>query len=343
MIIPSRRGFLGLTAVALTATLAGCSEASAPPSPEKGPAVAKPSPVLSEEKLQTILTEVTKSLAKADSSKNVADLAPRVSGSAAEFRKATYDIIKKVPEHQATLVRPSDQLVVPLMTTSESFPRQTIALVKDVAKDGLPFFVGLEQKDAKSQFTSWGWARQFPGVTMPTVAGSGVGAELVAGDAKDLVLPPLQALSEYAEILSFGHADRDPEDLFAEDPFQKGVHKEMAEERAKINRGVAQDQVATVGERYALKKGEYIGIRTADGGAIAMGTLISARTISVRAGSIKITEDNLYTKLAGKKEFAKSMVRNFGSTVMLYIPAKGSDAQIQPIGAFKVLLSVSGS
>lgn len=339
----NRRGFLSVGSLSLAGVLAGCSQESTPPAVDPGPQLAEPTAVIDKPRFQAILEEFSAALQKADKELDVAPLAPRVSGSAAEFRKATYALISKVEGHENSLQRPSSTLVVPVASTNEGFPRHAIALVDDSAEGGLPFFVGLTQKDARSAYTSWGWARQAAGVQMPSVPGAQTGAAEVPIDAKDLVLGPKDALARYAAILSDGHQNADKDDLVLEDPFQKSVHKEIQGERAQINKGVKPDSVGTIHESYAVKDGEYLGLRTADGGAMVMGTLTSSRKLAVRSGSIEYDKENIFTKVAGTKEFTKEIVRTYGSTVLLYIPPKDSGQKIQPIGAYKVLLNVTGS
>lgn len=340
----SRRSFLGLTALTAAGALSACGSEKKPPKVDPGPKLASPTPELTGTKLGEILTQFAGALEKADAEKNGDLLAPRVSGSAAEFRRATYDIIAKVPEHESALQRPSDKLVVPISSTTEGFPRYALALVDDAANAGeARFFVGLEQKDARSDYTSWGWARQAAGIEMPTVPSAEAGTTQVNIEDKGLVLTPKEALAKYAAVLTDGHDNADPDDLILEDPFQQSAHAEIQGERAQMNEGVDWDEVASVREEYAVKEGEFLGLATAEGGAVIMGTLTSTRRVSVNSGSISYSEDNLYTKLAGTKKFEKELVRTYGTTVLLHIPAKDSGAKVQPIGAYKVLLSVSGS
>ena len=150
----SRRSLLGLTALTAAGALTACGSEKKPPKVDPGPKLASPTPELTGTKLGEILTQYAKALEKADAGKNADLLAPRISGSAAEFRRATYAIISKVPEHESALQRPSDKLVVPIASTSEGFPRYALALVDDAANAGeARFFVGLQQKEARSDYT----------------------------------------------------------------------------------------------------------------------------------------------------------------------------------------------
>lgn len=53
-------------------------------------------------------------------------------------------------------------------------------------------------------------------------------------------------------------------------------------------------------------------------------------------------EDNKYTKLIGRKEFKETYVRNYGTTVALYIPPADAGTQIQPVGGTQTALGASG-
>ena len=340
----SRRHVLGMVAGSASAVfIAGCTREPAPPGVDRGPALAQPTPALKQDRFDIILTEFQEELAAADEARDAALLNSRVSGSAAEFRAATYALIEKYPAHESELTRPSAEATVWIAATSEYFPRHALAFVQDEDPSRLPFFVGFTQASPRAQYTSWGWARQAALVDMPSVPGAATGAQEVAIDANDLLLTPQAALEMYAGLLSHGHHNADPDDLISEDPFQQKVHEDIQTERRRINDGVELDQVATVHERYSVKEGEYLGLRTADGGAIVMATLLSTRRLDVRSGAINYSAPNIVTELTGTMEFRKEVVRTWGTTVLLHIPTKDSGSKIQPIGAFKVLLGVSGS
>ena len=159
---------------------------------------------------------------------------------------------------------------------------------------------------------------------MPTVPSAEAGTTQVDLEQQGLVLTPKEALAKYAAVLTDGHDKADPDDLINEDPFQQSAHAEIQGERAQMNEGVDWDEVASVREEYAVKDGEFLGLATAEGGAVVMGTITSTRRVSVNSGSISYTEDNLYTKLAGTKKFEKELVRTYGtvSYTHLTLPTK---------------------
>src|SRR5699024_11340210 len=67
-----------------------------------------------------------------------------------------------------------------------------------------PYFMALQQEDAKSPYTTWGWAQQAVGVDMPMVPDAAVGSEQVTPDSEGLVMTPAKALELYASVLSLG-------------------------------------------------------------------------------------------------------------------------------------------
>lgn len=348
--VPRRGLFVGAGSLVAAGVLSACaSEPEAPPAPPKGPSAAEPTPVNTVEQFETVVSEVNAAVLAADKKADVKKLAPRVTGSAVTFRKSAYAMIKKAEEWAAFLSVPGESLLVPMTTVTAEFPRVAIALVEDSEKDGVPYFMALQQADAQSPYTSWGWAQQAVGLEMPQVPNELVGAEKVAVDSEDLLMTPATALALYAKVLSNGDED-DPDDLLADDPFKLERHEQIKTERKELNAGVEKDEAATVKETYKVTDEEFVGLRTDDGGAIVMGTLTSTRTVSIKDGAtMRYAEDNAYTKVIGSKEFTKEYVRTYGAHVALFIPAKGAEgatkgatAQVQPIGATLTTLGATG-
>lgn len=340
----ARRGLLlGAGSLLAGGLLPACSsEPEAPPAPPEGPSLAEPTPVAGSEQYSTYVTEVHEAVVEADEARDAALLEPRVSGSAAEFRTAAYEMIAEVEEWAEDLKVPGAELLVPMTSVGTEFPRVAIALVSDSVEDGVPYFVALAQKDARSPYTSWGWAQQAVGIEMPMVPHEQVGSEPVAADAGDLLMTPAEALALYAQVLSDGDG-ADPDDLLAPNPFQTGTHERIQTEREELNAGVEWDEAATIKEVYSVTDGEHVGLRTEDGGAVVMGTMTSTRRVSVKDGAtMRYAEDNKYTKLIGTREFTEEYLREYGTTVAMYIPAADSDQQIQPIGATQTALGASG-
>ena len=341
-----RRGlFLGAGSLVASGLLAACTTEPAPPeAPPTGAPAGDPTPVQTVEQFATIVPEINAAVVAADEARDAAQLAPRVSGSAVEFRTAAYAMIAKAEEWAEDLKVPGTELIVPMTSVTAEFPRVAIALVQDsVAEDGVPYFMALQQADAKSSYSSWGWAQQAVGIEMPVVANEQIGAEQVTAETEGLVMTPAEALALYATVLTEGDAG-DPDDLIAPNPFQTGTHERIQTERSELNAGVEWDEAATVREAYTVKDTELAGLRTDDGGAIVMGTLMSTRKVSIKDGAtMRYAEDNKYTKVIGKKEFTTEYIREYGTHVALYIPSQDAGGQVQPIGATQTALNARGS
>ena len=339
-----RRGLLlGAGGLLASGVLAACgSEPEAPPAPPTGKELAEPTPAQTEEQLEAIIPEINAAIVKADEEKDAKLLAPRVSGSAAEFRKALYALIEKDPEWADELMVPGAEVLVPMSSLTEEFPRVAIALVEDSAKDGVPYFMALHQDDARSGYTTWGWAQQAVGIDMPTVPSVVVGSEALARDAEGLLMTPAEALSLYAKVLSDG-SKADPDEQLADNPFQTATHERIQAERKELNEGVEQDEAATIHETYKVREKDFVGLRTEDGGAIVMSTLMSSRKVAIKDGAtMRYAEDNKYTRVIGKREFTEEYVREFGTHVALYIPSADAGGKVQPIGATQSALNASG-
>src|SRR5699024_3026038 len=149
---PTRRHlFLGAGGLLTGGILAACSsEPEAPPAPPEGPSLAAPTPVTTTAQFEGFVTGVHEAVVAADEARDASLLAPRVSGSAAEFRTAAYEMIAEVEEWAEELMVPGSELIVPMTSTGVEFPRVAIALVSDSVEDGVPYFMALRQADARS-------------------------------------------------------------------------------------------------------------------------------------------------------------------------------------------------
>ncbi|MCS6710906.1 hypothetical protein JSY14_02305 [Brachybacterium sp. EF45031] len=351
---PDRRTLLAGTGfLTLSGVLAACAPSEdTPPAASSGASDGTPTPNLRPEQIERVVGEIVATVAEADKAKDAAALAPRVTGSAAAFRTAAYAAQKAEPELASQiagqLVPPSSAVFAAVPTLGTGFPRSSVVLTGDASDQPLTF-LQITQEDARAPYTTWGWAVQMPGVPMPRIAPEGAGAEAVPPDADDLLMTPTQALAHYAKVLSDGAA-ADPRKQLAADPYLTAMHKGIQDERAQLNRGVEQDQVATIREVYTPVGTEQAAVRTTDGGAIVMGTFTSVRRLAVKPGAtvggftVEGGAPSLPAALTGRTEFTREFVRDYGTTVALHVPPRSaSGGKIQPIAALRHFLRSSGS
>src|SRR5690606_41678019 len=79
----------------------------------------------------SLLPYTTLFRSEADKAKDVKKLAPRVVGSAADFRKSAYAMIKKAKEWADELHVPGETIIVPMTSVDSEFPRVAVVLVED--------------------------------------------------------------------------------------------------------------------------------------------------------------------------------------------------------------------
>lgn len=353
----SRRRLVGGAGALLAGgLLAACAEEpGTPPAPSTGTESATPTPNTTEEQLTAFVTAVNDQLTEADEERDAELLAPRVVGSAATFREDLYELIGRAENEEdfednwnQEFSRPGPTLYTALTSTSAEFPRVAIALsTPEVAEgeDSTVFsFLALRQEDARSPYTTWGWAQQMDGVEIPEKLPNALtGSEPVGLEAEGLLMTPKDALALYAKVLSDGNGP-DSEDQLAPNPYQDTVHDQIQAERASLNEDVEEDVAPTVKEVYEVVEDDLLGLRLEDGGAIVMSTFTSTRTLTIRAdATLSYDEENPITDVLGTRELTDELVRTYGTTVALYIPAEGSDAQIQPIAATRIITGVEGS
>lgn len=335
----SRRGLFGAAAAASALVMAGCSEEEAPPKANPGPGIEGPTPAAEPGQLLWVVKDVNAHLKAADESLDAAKLAPRISGSAAEYRKALYEIIKKDDSYKSALERPSDNPVLSVSTNNDNYPRFIMTVAKGEKADDLPYLMIMQQDGPRDPYHCWGWAKQAAnGPAMPAAI---VGAAPVVRDATDYVFRPYEAINLYVDALNKGLKDG-LEQKVAPDAFMTSMREVVDKLRAMLNKDVPPDSIATVEETYAVSTKEFAGIRTADEGALIFTSLKSTRKITVKKGTVTYPE-SVYTRVAGKTSFTKEVVVNAGETIVLYVPAKKNGGKVQLVAGFKSLLSVTGS
>src|SRR5699024_7007086 len=140
-----RRGlFLGAGGLLAGSLLAACSsEEAPPPPPPTGKELAEPTPAQTTEQITAIVPEVNAAVVAADEARDPEQLAPRVSGSAVEFRTAAYAMIEKAEEWAEELRVPGAVLLVPLTSVTAEFLRVAIVLVSDSVEVGVSNFLML--------------------------------------------------------------------------------------------------------------------------------------------------------------------------------------------------------
>ncbi|WP_454051390.1 hypothetical protein [Cellulomonas sp. Marseille-Q8402] len=328
-----RRPGLARTAVATVALLglAACANPVPQPTPDAAPAV--PPPALTVAQSTSVLDQVGEVLATGDAALDAAGLPARLSGPALDIRTAEY-----VRATATNGERPPVSLPMTAQTTivpdTDTWPRTQMVVTEQPADLQAPLLLVLQQDGPREPYRLWSWARLGPSVQMPATADPAIGSEPVAPDDTSLLLPPTEAIAQYADVLTNGDASAAAA-TFPPDFFRTAITEAR-------NQTVASLQaVATVAETTAPVDGSVTALRTADGGAIVVGRLSTVTTVTLSQGSITLN-DPFDAALAGKGSVTSNLVRTWTDVVALYVPPAGGAEQVSVLAAEHARTSVTG-
>ncbi|WP_263732663.1 hypothetical protein [Cellulomonas sp. SG140] len=328
----SRRagGLVVMTAV-LGSVLAGCAAAPPAPHPQAAPAV--PPPVLSLAQTTTVLSDLGKVLTTGDAALDPNALTARVMDPALAMRHAEYLRAQATNgQRPPTALPTSAQAVIEPRTST--WPRTQV--VVSVQPDDLqaPRLLVLEQATPREQYRLWGWARLFPGVSMPATATPGAGSPVLSADASGLSLRPDQVMPAYADVLSNGDGSQSAPQ-FAPDPFRTSVTS------ARQTLATNVKDVGNAAETYTPDPAPLTVIGTVDGGALVIGKMTTVSTVSITVGGAKLTLSPVESALAATSEATQSLVRTYTDVLVFRVPPAGSTAQVQLVAAEAVLTAVA--
>jgi len=337
----TRRASAGLTALAALSLLAGC--AIPVPSPEAQPEAPESMPVLDEPRIERILTDLDEVITAADEEQDADLLEDRVTNPALRIRAAEYQLAQATADDDdayspRTLITSPQAEVV---SVSQDWPR-TMLVVTEIA-DGanVPLLLTLEQEDPRSPYQLHHWVRLLPGTEMPPTAVPATGSEQVAADASGFLVSPEEAISEYADILTYGE-DSDFADSFAlgDDEFYSLIRDEAD------NLDVV-DEAGTFAQRTHPTDEPVIALATEDGGYVVLGEMRTRQKFTKTISGSEITVPSPHIEALdaedGSLEYLDdSLIASFRTMVAMYVPGEDAeDGQVTVLGAERVLTGVS--
>ena len=318
------------TALALTAGLAACSSPLPSPKPDAVPARAPV--VVDDAQVSRILGEITTTLAAADAARSAQDLAPRVSGTAAQIRAAQFvqaaagaaDALTELPATPQTVIAPA----------TTAWPRTMMVVTTAPADLRAPLLLTLVQESPRAPYALVDWARLFPGVAMPPTAQPGVGSAPVDADSSALSVRPEDVLAHYVDLLTNGAASPFAA-AFTADPLRDRI----AQQRAGWTTAVGDR--GSVAETYEVLDGGPFSMATADGGAIVVGSLRTVTTINLVDSTLTVGAET--AALLGATTVGTSLAISWDSMVAFFVPPAGSTEPVTVLGGEHVPVSVTGS
>ena len=328
-----RAGRAGRTAlVALLGTaLAGC--AAAPPSPHPQAAPAVPPPALSVTQTTTVLDELGKVLTAADAASDTNALAARLTDPALAMRHAEYVRSQATGGQKPPTALPTAAQAV-IEPRTATWPRTQIVVTVQPDDLQAPRLLVLQQATPRDQYRLWGWARLFPGVSMPATATPGVGSPVLPADATGLLVRPDQVMPAYADVLSNGDSSSSA-GQFTADPFRSSVTSARETLAANVK------DVGNAAETYTPDPAPLTVIGTVDGGALVVGKMTTVSTVSITVGGAKLSLSAVEAALAGKPEATQSLVRTYTDVLVFRVPPAGAKSPVQLVAAEAVLTTVA--
>ena len=325
-------------ALAAGLVLTGCSPELPQPTPQAAPAV--PPPAVTLEQSERVLANVGEVLASGDAALAPTELASRVSGPALAARTAEYAVATATANAQPVTALPlTPQTLVVAGTTS--WPRTQLVVTEQPDDLTSPRLLVLRQETPRSPYALWAWARLLPGVRMPATASPEVGSEPVAADATTLVATPADVVVQYADVLGNGDASAFAASFAAPDPYRERITAGRTQFQ-----GIAAQGSGTFTETYAAVPDQIVALETADGGAIVVGGMTTASTLTISGASLTVPPE--YAAVSGGALPAGAVLRNslsvaYTDVVAFYVPPAGAAAPIQVLGAEHTFTSASGS
>jgi hypothetical protein len=330
------RGLAVASAVVVSSTLlAGCADEL----PQPVPGEAFSGPVLTEEQDTQVFAAVADTVEKADKDLRGKDLKPRVTGPAYEVRTSQLSVAKTRDNAEFVTEIPSEsqQMVIP---TTEGWPRTSYSITTSTEDLETPRLVAFEQDSARADYKMWAWTQLIPGVAMPAFADAGIGSEAVAADDDTLAASPTDALAQYADLVSLGAK---------KSSFAKGFDLPDGDLVAAVAADAAawkevpgfEESGTKYSQKYEARKDEVRAVRTADGGALVMGVLDGKATVEAEDEAKVPALSETQKALLGDADETNVLRTEYTDMVALFVPAKGSDEKIRPLGYSHVATAAS--
>lgn len=341
-----RRPAVLVAAMVLGAVLTSCAAPLPEPTPDAVPAEAPAA--LGAGQLDRILGDVTGVVEQADTAALAAaakggddlsaqldqvdtGLAARLTGPAAQMRRAQYVLATQGGADAITAVPAGAQTVIDPATTA--WPR-VLMVVTDPPEDlQAPLLLTLVQESPRAQYRLWSWVRLYGGVKMPATMQPDHGSAPVPADGGPAALTPQDVIAHYVDVLTNGDGSQYASE-FTQDPLRARIAEQRDAWKAAIGKG-------SVAETYTPGSSGPWALETADGGAIVVGSVETVTTLTLVDSTLTIADQT--AALLGTNTVTKDLSIHWLSTVAFAVPPAGSSDPVTVLGAEHVPVEVTGS
>ena len=316
-----------------TGLLAGCAEELPTPKPEAPVAAA----VVTQSQEREILDKVAEVVGKVDKPRDADSLAARLDGPALSIRETQLKVAdaRGDKEPLTDLAMEMQQVILP---SDQDWPRSSFAITVQPKDLTTPVLMAFDQATARDQYKLWGWVRLLPGVTMPQFAEADLGSPAVPEDDESLKVTPKDAIKQYASVLTVDKDSKFAEN-FADDDLRQFFRDYGKLQVDAINK---EECGGSFKVEYEPTKDAVKAVRTADGGALVLASMISQETITAKEEGCEIGPPTKTTQaLWGDTDVSNVVEVNYDDMVAMYVPPKDSEDEISLVGYEHVPSSVS--
>ncbi|WP_062071847.1 hypothetical protein [Demequina sediminicola] len=326
----NRRVLGVITGASALLLLTGCV-ADVPAPVTEAPALEQEAALL-EPQSTRVVEETMAEIAAADEAQDSELFTDRVGGNAVTIRKAQYTLAKSDGGPAPVTVPENVQAVYSV--GADTWPRTLAAVTEEADEDSTPVVMLWVQDSIDADYQMRGWAHMIPGATIPAMSGTTSGNAQLDVDAEGLQATPEQAMSDYLELLRSGTGS-EFNDVFAADSYRE----QLFASRATLSEAASEAEGEYVDTIQSDIENTYV-MGTADGGALVFAPVTIKSAFSVSDGAVEIADEQQPLVSGDIEDVA---VYTYVDTLVMYVPAEGSDEQMGVVAADHNLIKISDS
>lgn len=350
-----RRLLLLPAAVVSVALVTGCSSESWPdfsaetPTPTPTPTLVAPEnqkpPAVTEDQATRILTNISATVAQADTEMNIDLAATRLDGAVLDARRTEYALRTALPDRAAPAVIPTENIEVLLPQQTDTWPRTVLILSQSDSDETVPpVIMTMVQADPWSSYKVTELAEMQASAEVPSLAPAWAGTTLVTeGAAAFMEVPPANLADAFADVVDAGEQST-YYGLFDDAALQ--FAQAIRDSRAQVVQGLKDAGAEETSETaFDLTASSYspVALATLDSGALVATSVTETQTVTptVDDAAILYGEGNPEAKaLTGAEKAEKGVTTTYGMQVFFSVPAQGSNEKIHLLAWHQDLLSV---
>lgn len=327
--------FTAIPAVLTILALTGCS--SELPNPTLSPT--KPvsdqiiDPVLTQDQLERVLSDVVADIAEADATLNKELLETRVTGPALQVRAAAYNLARKSENISAPSPISSSPVQWFLPSATQLWPRTAMVVTGELTGDPQQMLV-LRQETPRAKYKLYHYQQLLPGAVFPEVASPELGASVVRPDSKLLMMDASVLPEAVGDMLNNG-----ADSLYNE--FIDGTNAYISD-ISSVQRGLAEtlDNADVV---FSHASGDEVLIlhSTLEGGALVSLFMKDTYRIVPKERGDAVAISGPEAVLLGSEGSVTGVETVYGAMLLFYLPPTGSQQLIRVLGASQQLLRAS--